>query len=190
MINATPGDPAANSYLTVDEADGYWGARPFPDTWDNTEQSKEALLITATRLTDALFYPAKKLVREGKSGPYYVIRPIWLGSPASTTQALAWPRNGMVTIAGAPIPNTVIPDGLKAAVAELAGQLSKSDRLLDSDTVAQGISSISAGGVRIQFKETGLDVIKVLPDIMYELLVPWITDETIEQAYQLVFQVN
>jgi hypothetical protein len=193
-INATPGAADANSYETLAEAEAYWAARPHATAWATTTESKEALLITATRLIDALFYPAKKLVTDGKVS-YYVVRPVWLGTSSTPTQVLAWPRTGMFTINDVPIPPDVIPDGLKSAVSELAGQLSKSDRLLDSEILAQGISMIRAGSVSLQFRgagfqEKGLEMLKVLPDIIYELVVPWITNESVEPAYPLVFSTN
>ena len=73
-VIATPGAANANSYLSVaaadDLADDYLG----PLNWTAaTTDNKGRALITATRYLDQLE---------------------WLGSRATTTQSLAWPRSG------------------------------------------------------------------------------------------------
>jgi hypothetical protein len=191
VVDATVGGVSANSYITVDEAASYWESRPFPGMWNDSVQEPAAMVITATSMIDALFTPTRKLIRNpnGKDS-YYIVRPVWLGSPTTTTQALAWPRTGMHNQNGGDIPSDVIPAGLKLAVAELAGQLSKSDRFLDSSTLVQGISSIHAGSVSLSFKDSGVEIIKVLPDIIYEFLSAWITDELYEPVGGLIFEVT
>jgi hypothetical protein len=192
VVDATVGGVNANSYITVEEAAGYWESRPFPEMWANSTQPAEAMVITATSMIDALFTPTRKLIRSanGKDS-YYILRPVWLGSPATTTQALAWPRTGMHNQNGGDIPSDVIPQGLKTAVAELAGQLSKSDRFLDNSTLVQGISSLRAGSVSLTFKNAAeFEIIKILPDIIYEFLSAWITDELYEPVGGLIFEVT
>ena len=190
VLVATPGAANANSFLTVEEADAYYETRGIAVTeWEDAD-SEAALLIQATRLLVAMFSPKRMLVRGKTPGEsYYVIRPTWTGTPATTTQVLPWPRLGMYDHNGNTIGSTVIPQELKDATAELAIQLSKGDRMVDSDVAVQGITSIKAGSVALTFKDS-FDATKVIPDIVWGLLVPsWLTDEIIEWANSAQFDV-
>lgn len=189
VIDATANGVASNSFLTIAEAQTYFDARlPLPE-WDNVD-SQEALLVMATRLMCAMFSPMRKLIRVSPPGQsYYLIRPTWTGTVATTTQALPWGRGGMYDRNGNVILSTVIPQALKEATAEFAGQLAKGDRSFDSDAAIQGISSVKAGSVSVSFKNE-FDATKVIPDVVFDLLVPsWLTDEIIQQANQALFDV-
>lgn len=189
---ATPGAPDANSYLTEEEADAYFESRiPLDPPWDEVED-KARLLVMATRLLDATFQPMKIFVPfkpgQGTASGYYRTRPQWTGYPATKTQRLAWPRRKMYDRNGNEIPDNVIPEELKEAVAEFAGQLAMRDRSLDNDVVVQGITSIRAGSVSLSFKDGVLP--QVIPDAVRNLLVEsWLTDELIEPAQQAEFGV-
>jgi hypothetical protein len=80
---------------------------------------------------------------------------------------------------------------LKDATAELAGQLHLADRTLDSDVVAQGITSVKAGSVAVTFSgKSTVDIMRAIPEIVHRLLVPsWITDELFEVADRALFDV-
>jgi hypothetical protein len=186
---ATPGAANANSFLTAAEADAYFETRLEIPEWSDVD-SEEAMLIMATRLMVALFSPMRKLVRgKSMSDSYYLIRPTWTGLPASTTQVLPWPRTGMFDRNGNALSSSVIPQELKDATAELAGHLAKGDRSFDSDVSVQGITSIKAGSVALSFKDA-FDATKVIPDIVWGLLVPsWLTDEITESANPALFDV-
>lgn len=189
VIDVSVNGVASNSFLTLTEAQDYFDTRfPLPE-WDDAD-SQEALLIMATRLMSSMFSPMRKLIRVSPPGQsYYLIRPTWTGTVATTTQALPWGRNGMYDRNGNIIASNVIPQDLKNATAELAGQLAKGDRTLDSDASVQGIKSIQAGSVSVSFKDA-FDATKVIPDIVWSLLVPsWLTDEIIEQANRAEFDV-
>jgi len=92
---------------------------------------------------------------------------------------------------GNAIAANVIPQELKDATAELAGQMGLSDRYVDSDIAAQGITMVKAGSVAVEFSDKiGIQTLKVLPDIVMSLLVPsWLTDMTIESMYPALFDV-
>jgi hypothetical protein len=122
----------------------------------------------------------------------YVVAPMWTGRATSPeTQALCWPREGMMNRNGAPIPNDVIPPSLKEAVAEFAGQLAVADRSLDNTAAVQGITNVKAGSVSVSFAGIdGVMVTKVIPDVVSFLLVPsWYTQETIEGSLSFEFEV-
>ena len=185
-ITATPGSATANSYETLAEAQAYFDTRLPLAGWDDADD-QNVLLIMATRVLNAILMPSKTIVRmDGTS--YYRTRRTWTGLPASATQRLAWPRTGMYDANGNAIASTVIPQDLKDAESELAGQLGTSDRTLDNDVVVQGLTSVRAGSVALTFK----DMIEshVLPDAVW-LLMPasWFTDEIIEPAMSALFAV-
>lgn len=187
-IIATPGAANANSFETLVEAQAYFDGRLPLAGWDNAAD-QNVLLIMGTRVLSAFARPFRTLVRpsNGQSA-YYVTRRQWTGSPASSTQKLPWPRTGMYDSNGNAIGSTVIPDDLKDALSELAGQLGTTDTTLDNPVIVQGITSLKAGSVALTFK----DMIEqhVLPDMVWNLMPPsWFTDELIEPAMEAQFDV-
>lgn len=185
---ATPGAANANSYPTLEEATAYFEGRSTVQEWEDAD-SKEALLVMATRAIDMLLAPGGRTLISGAS-PYFRVRPHWTGAPATAAQALAWPRIGMTNRNGFPIAENIVPQELKDAVSEFAGQLSKADRTLDNSVAVQGITSVKAGSVAVTFKNDGILTTKVIPDAVLFLLVPsWMTDEVIEGAYSAQFEV-
>jgi DnaT-like ssDNA binding protein len=181
-IIATPNAANANSFGTVEEADFYFARRvPLPIPWvSGGGDSQASKLIMAQKIITSTFQPRRKLKMIGGKN-YYVTSRTWTGSPTTTTQALPWGRNGMYDFNGNAISGNVIPQPLKDAQFELAGQLALGDRILDSDIETQGITHIKADTVELSFKE--MVEAKVLPDAVM-LLMPesWFTDEIIELA--------
>lgn len=99
-MNSTIGDPSAQSYLSVAEADAYFATRIKSDLWDALEDSgKEKALVTATRRLDAELYGSIK---------------------TQATQALQWPRTGLVDTSGYPISGLTIPANMQYATCEVA----------------------------------------------------------------------
>lgn len=188
VLDATVGGANSNAYCTVIEAQWYFDTRLPLSGWDDADD-QSVLLIMATRLLDALARPFKTLVpAQGGVPAYYRVRRQWTGAPATTTQRLAWPRTGMYDRNGNAIPSNVIPEDLKEAVSEFAGQLGLGDRSLDNDVVTQGVTSVRAGSVSVTFKEN--IVPQVIPDAVYALLPQsWLTDELYEPALQAEFDV-
>jgi hypothetical protein len=86
------------------------------------------------------------------------------------------------------IPSNVIPQALKEAEAEFAGQLLKGDRTLDNDVIVQGLTSVRAGSVALTFKDS--IVAQVVPDLVINLMpVSWLTDELYVPANSAQFDV-
>jgi len=127
----TPGDANANSYIDVSEADAFEAARPQSAWTTLTIAEKETALQWATSLLDGSF--------------------VWTGAAADGVQALAWPRQGMLTRNGYAIPTNVIPIELKRAQAEFARQLADDDLASDNAALKQGITAIKAGSVALSF---------------------------------------
>ena len=180
-IDATVGGANANSYGTEAEALIYFDERlPLVPAWDDAE-NKPGILIMATRVLEAMFRPGRLLVRMADGNARYLTRRTWTGSPATTTQRLAWPRTGMYDGNGNAIDDDVIPQDLKNALFEFAGQLNKGDTTLNNDVVVQGLTSLRAGSVSLSFKD-GI-IPQVVPDAVLALIPPsWLTDEIWESA--------
>lgn len=108
-IDATIGGATANSYLTVAAADTLTESMLGTLAWTTaTTDSKTRALITATRGLDTLG---------------------WIGSKASTTQALDWPRTG-VSCDGVDYDSTAIPAQILYATFDLANSLLTTPNLL------------------------------------------------------------
>ena len=103
-LNCTLGDPAANSYICLDEAEEIAANIPGGDEWIALpEDEKVFSLIAATSLLETLQYR---------------------GEVCSTTQRLKWPRTG-VDCEGRPFDCTAIPYKVKEATVMLAMQMAK-----------------------------------------------------------------
>jgi hypothetical protein len=166
-LNATPGSANANSYVTMDEADDYFSARPFATSWTGQTDDlvKEGALIMATRLIDS--------------------RACFNGTSSSSTQALRWPMTGMLSRNGFPIDSAVIPQPLKDATLEMALALLDSDVSLPNPAFVAGLRSISAGPVSLSFRDDytleeqaiGMNRFKTLPENVRLMLVPsWLCE--------------
>lgn len=186
-IIATVGAADSNSYATYAEVNTYFDGRiPLSPPW--VASGKEAYLITATRLIDNNFSPVKTLFRGADGVAYYRVSRTWTGLPATATQRLAWPRLNMFDGNGNAIPSNVIPEDLKYAEAEFAGQLLKGDRSLDNDVIVQGLTSVKAGSVALTFKDEIQT--QVLPDAVLDMMPnSWFTDELYELANAALFDV-
>ena len=89
---------------------------------------------------------------------------------------------------GRAISESVIPQELKDAVAELAGQLSKADRTLDNDVIVQGLRAVKTGSVSLEFNEYINTY--VIPDAVWNLMPDsWFTDELVEPALGAEFEL-
>ena len=149
----TPGAANANSYATVEEALAYHEGRLYSEPWENAE-NPEAALIFAARLLDGSF--------------------IWTGQATFETQALTWPRIGMLNRNGFLIPSTTIPNELKNAQAEWARLLTVADLAADDDVVKKRITSIRAGSVALSFAnpDHSRDKFGIWPDVTNVDFVP------------------
>tara|TARA_R110000744_G_scaffold154666_4_gene269745 strand:- start:414 stop:941 length:528 start_codon:yes stop_codon:yes gene_type:complete len=107
-IDATVGSAAANSFVTLAEADSYMEGRLNSTLWDAaTDDSKNRSLVEATRYLSALE---------------------WTGDRVDSTQSLAWPRQNAYD-PDSPIYDyfgtTVIPARIDRGTYELANEFIK-----------------------------------------------------------------
>lgn len=151
-LDATAGSATANTYCLLTVADQYHLDRPASGTtWaDASDDEKDTGLLMATRVFDDLF--------------------VWTGLVVDDTQALLWPRVGMIDHTELySVSTTAIPTELQHATAELARQLlADIARTDDSAIESLGITSLKAGPVFLQFSS---DVTaKVIPDLVAHML--------------------
>lgn len=158
-VDATAKGPSANSYITVVEGDTYHESHPYSSTWEDASAGEKArAVVTATRLLETWFD--------------------WPGTVTTLTQALLWPRQGVLKPGisdvepqvvrndwhepfGVFLDRDVVPTIIKDATAEMARHLLASDRTADSDIETQGLRSLTAGPVSLTF---GVAVAKPIPD--------------------------
>lgn len=109
----------AESYVSVTDCTAYH-AKHGGVAWDAID-NQEAALRKATQYLDTMYK--------------------WRGTPASTTQALKWPRYDVV-VDDVPLLWNVVPEKLKQACCELAA---RGDLFADVD--AQHVASVKVGPI-------------------------------------------
>lgn len=98
IVEDGTGVPGADSYVTLEFADGYFSSRGL-SAWDGLDaEVKEQSLVRATDFIDNVFQ--------------------WLGKRRSESQPLRFPRSGLRDYEGAEV--TGIPVGLMQAVCDAA----------------------------------------------------------------------
>jgi len=148
-IDATVGGVSANSYITEAEGDTYWDANYYNTTWTAlSSANKQTLSIMATRLLD-----------------YWVD---WIGSKATSTQALRWPRYDVTDRDGYWVDGNVIPTFLKNASAELAGHLASYNPSSEPDT--KGFSELRVGELMLKIDKDDRDSVTTIPDSVIAII--------------------
>jgi len=150
LLIATPGAIDANSYCTRVEADAYHQTHLYNDVWLVADDwRKEAALMMATRILDD--------------------QVDWSGTVANLTQALRWPRYGVVDRDGVNyFDKASIPVFLKRATAEFARWLLTEDRTVERGF---GISSVTADTVKVDFDK--FDVKPIIPAVVTGMIVQY-----------------
>lgn len=156
VLDATAGGAFSNSYATLAEGNAYHASRLNSTAWTNaTSANRTVALVMATRLLDSMYE--------------------WAGYPSfflTQSQALCWPRYPVEDKSRIRyVDSSLIPVELRDATAELARQLLISDRTIEGDVDAQGIKSLKAGSVAIEFK--GTPNIKPIPDAVINMIPSW-----------------
>ena len=124
-FDATLGGAAANSYITIEDADDYFAMRVHADNWDAASTAtKQKVLMDAVRRLDRIEYTGEK---------------------TAETQALEWPRTGVI-LRDDLIDGDEIPKRILDAVCELALAVLNSN--IDTG-VPEGIQSFTVGGVSV-----------------------------------------
>lgn len=137
-IIATAGASNANSYITVADGDALANVTLGTLKWATaTTDNKGRALIMATRYLDQLS---------------------WVGTKASTTQSLVWPRTD-AACGELSYSNTVIPSPVKQACFDLAEALLTTPTLLS--TTGPGNAELIPGIPNASLKSARVDVIAV-----------------------------
>lgn len=122
-VETGAGLPEADSYASVADADAYHAARGNA-AWTGDDAAKEAALRKATDYLDRLRYA---------------------GTPASATQSLAWPRDGVV-LDEYDVATNSVPARVVKAACELALRALKSELLPDqggADVTRETVGPVS-----------------------------------------------
>ena len=138
-INSIPKDAAANSYISLSDAN-YFFSTKFKESaaWlalSNDQRSQ--LLIEATRILETYVYG---------------------GIRTTTTQALSWPRANLVNREGTIVNSQTIPKLLEAAQCEMAAWLLTEDERMMSDIDIQQVEQFKAGPLDIKLKASAVTV--------------------------------
>lgn len=142
-FDATAGAATANSYASVAEADAYLAVRGDTATWTAlTTGQKEAKLQWAALYLDTLNFR---------------------GTRSTSTQALQWPRVGVVDRDGFEVDG--IPQALKNAQAEMAFQLIANDW-------TQGLGPVSNETLSVGSISLGPETHRPFPAAVLALLRP------------------
>ena len=152
-IDASPGGAAANSYVTVAEADAYFDARLFSTKWTAADaNTKITALLTATARVD----------QEG-----------FVGERVTLTQRLEWPRSDVEEPDGKDVDSAIIPPRVKAATCEIAvWLLGQSSDPATPDPLAKFASLNVPGGLSFTLRP-GARAADTLPDVVARLLAPY-----------------
>lgn len=142
-----------NSYVTVSEADSYFGDRLDVSAWTSADATKKAqALVTATALLDAQS---------------------WVGFAVSESQPLAFPRSGEYfdPRIGALITMEAVPDRVLKANMELAYHLLNNSGILD-DTGK--VTTINVGQINLNTIRSP----NLIPGTVSRLIKPLINTST------------
>jgi hypothetical protein len=128
-LDATPGAPTANAYVTVADATLYLMQRLETEVWSEASMADQAAaLIWATELLDTQ-------VR-------------WYGTPTFPDQALALPQTGLVDRWERPLDATVVPRQVQQATACYAVTLLRA-------TAPDALAAAGTGDLVIKSKKIG-----------------------------------
>jgi hypothetical protein len=147
---ATAGASNANTYVTLADADTYHESHYYASTWTAASDANQNIaLVWATRLLDATYD--------------------WVGTIASDTQSLRWPRAAAYDRDGRLLANDEIPTELEYATAELARLLLASDRTAPESTDL-AMRRVKAGTIEVEYLNGSTKAAETIPDAVYDLI--------------------
>jgi hypothetical protein len=138
VVTATPGSSTANSYITVAEGTDFADLVLGTTAWSTASaDNRGRAVIAATTALDALD---------------------WVGSKATTTQALLWPRKD-ATCGEKDYADNVIPPELKRATFDLAEALLGDNDILTGGNA--GLGELIPGIPNADLQSATVDVLSV-----------------------------
>lgn len=142
----------SNSYANETDGTSYHETRLHVDDWTNaSSEDREAALVWATSLLDDLVE--------------------WNGRKWKETQALDWPRSGVMTDEGYSVDVDEIPQAIVDATCELARTLLEEDPTRTPDTL--GFSYLRAGEVAMNIDKRDRDSVYVITDLVKSMVSPY-----------------
>ena len=148
-LDAEVGGIAANSYVTLAEAESYFETSLFLERW-NALSSKEAALVSSTLVIDSL---------------------TMRGQVATDTQALQVPRIGFCDRNGTEVDSAIIPIEFKYATYDLALYIGENPDALTSNS---GITRIRIDVLEIEQLPITLGDVSSLPSSVSRRLDPFL----------------
>ena len=146
-FDATAGGVSANAYCTVAEADSYHEGRLHVEDWTGAgDTNKQAAIVWATLLLDTQMD--------------------WDGFKTSTSQALRWPRSGVVDEEGYNVDPDTIPQFLINATAEMARLLIIEDRTAEQS--GDEYEEIRVGPITLKMRQINKKY--VISDTVYDFI--------------------
>ena len=152
-VISTSGASDANSFASLAELKTYIATRLHNSTavTGATDDTYNRALVSFTRILDQQVE--------------------WDGTPTDyDSQALQWPRNGLLDALGNILDDTIIPQRLKDATCEGAIYLIDSD--ITAANSADGIDQLKVGPIYLRFKAEGPPR-KTIPDAVFEMVSLW-----------------
>lgn len=151
-FDADPQSATMNSYVSVEDADDYFASRFDLNVVDGgkgwsdfDESTKQALLVSASRILDTLQYGGLKTLRH---------------------QPMQWPRQTMYDNEGNAYPSNVLPEKMKQATCEMAfWKWTEGDRYL-SDTDLRQVDSVKIGPLDVKALKGADTWPKVVTDLI------------------------
>lgn len=149
-LTATPASPAANTYVTLEDATVYLvDGRLYSEAWTGaTPTNQERALIQATRLLDEWFD--------------------WYGIVRTREQALRWPRSGVLDREGYNLDYDTIPVDVANATADLALELLKRDRSAEPELIGQGFRQARVGPLSVTVDDNAR--VEQIPRLVFSTL--------------------
>jgi hypothetical protein len=158
MIDVTPSGPNANSYVTVAEADAYFGQRLNSDRWfSSTLPVKESALVQATRWLDRQDYRGERTVPR---------------------QPRKWPREYVYDEDGYDVDPATIPQEVQDATCEAALALLAED--LWGRTGLEAYEKAKVGPLDVTLR-SGYSQ-QQLPEIVEQFLGRWMVTSALSGA--------
>lgn len=149
VIINSPGLSTSNAYVSLATCTDVYIPENIhiTDTWASlSTNDRSSCIIYATSLLDAEMS--------------------WIGTKASSTQSLDWPRTSVYDENGYAVTSTDIPVFLQYACSYFAYDLSQSNRTAESSTL--GFSRLDAGSLRMDIDK--YDRSETMPVSVYELI--------------------
>lgn len=152
----------ANSYVSVTDADTYFGERLYADDWTSADSpTKEKALVMARRFIDQQQFT---------------------GERTSADQLLAWPRSGITSVDGSTVPQDVVD-----AQCELALAFIRNDLTLNDENRGVRSSRQQVGPIVTETVYDGRAPARALPDVVAAMLRPYLAAASSTTSVAMVF---